>query len=486
MRKRSVSLLVSGALAALTSGCMLVGPDYERPPVQVPSDWRLPAGTAAELTNSPWWQQFGDPVLDRLITTALENNRDLKLAAARVEQFQGQLTATTGEQFPLLDAAGTAGRERLSADQRLPGESATLGVNSLAAGVSFELDLWGKLRRATESARAQLLSSEEARRTVVLTLVSGVATSYISLRDFDARLAIARNTLASRAESLRIAKLRFQAGITSELDLRQAESEYESTQAVIPQLEQAIAQQENALSVLLGRDPGPIERGRSLAELRAPAIPAGLPSDLLERRPDIRDAEQQLIAANAQIGVARAAYFPTISLTGQVGTASTQLGELFTGPARVWQYALPVSVPIFTFGRIEGSVAATEAVQRQALESYRKSIQTAFREVDDGLIAARKTREQGEAQRRQTEALARYLKLARLRYDNGYTSYLEVVDAERNLFNAQLSLVQTRGSELSALIGLYKAMGGGWVVDATASAPAAQGLAGQARPASAG
>ncbi len=475
MRKRTRPLALSGSLALALSGCAMVGPDYTRPPVEVPADWRMPAGTMTELANGAWWQQFGDPVLDGLIETALASNRDLKIAVARVEQFLGQYTATRGEQFPLLDASGAFGRQRLPASQRLEGQGATVGINELAAGASFELDLWGKLRRATEASRAELLASEEARQTVVLTLVSGVASGYIGLRDLDQRLAIARATLTSRAESLRIQRLRFQAGITSELDWRQAESEYEATQAVIPQLEQEIARQENALSVLLGRNPGPIERGRPLPELRSPEVPAGLPSELLERRPDIREAEQQLVAANAQIGVARAAYFPSISLTGLLGSASTDLGDLFTGPARLWQYAAPISVPIFTFGRIEGSVQAAEAVQHQALEGYRKAIQTAFREVDDGLVAVRMTREQAEAQRRQTEALARYLTLARLRYDNGYTSYLEVVDAERNLFDAQLSLAQTRGAELNAHVALYRAMGGGWVAEAAARAPTPKG-----------
>ncbi|HMW44182.1 MAG TPA: efflux transporter outer membrane subunit, partial [Plasticicumulans sp.] len=327
---------------------------------------------------------------------------------------------------------------------------------------------------ATESARADLLAQEEARRTVVLALVANVASGYVALRGLDQQLATTRATVSSRAESTRLARRRFEVGLTSELDARQAESEYESARALIPQYEAAIAQQENNLSLLIGRNPGPILRGRTLAQLRLPQAPAGLPSDLLARRPDIRQAEQQLIAANAQIGVARAAYFPSISLTAAIGSVSPQLSGLFEGPSRTWSYGGGLLAPIFTAGAIAGQVQAAEALQQQALENYRKSIQTAFAEVETGLVNARKLHDQLGAQARQTEALRRYLRLARLRYDNGYTSYLEVLDAERNLFSAELQLAQTRASELSAWVTVYRAMGGGWVELAEQHSGAAQ------------
>ncbi|PWV59287.1 efflux transporter outer membrane subunit [Plasticicumulans acidivorans] len=454
------------ACAVSLGGCSALGPDYERPPLEVPGHWRLDPAQTSELVNGAWWEQFGDPQLNTLIGIALDENRDLRIAVARVEEYLGRYGATRADQFPQVAAGADAGHGRTAESQRLPGSAATASQFDVNLGASFELDLWGRLRRATEAAQADLLAQQEARQTVVLTLVSSVANAYISLRELDQRLTITRTTLQSRAESMHLAQRRFEVGLTPELDARQAESEYESTRAMVPQLEQAIVQQENALSLLLGRNPGPIVRGRTLVELRRPVVPAGLPSDLIERRPDIRQAEQQLVAANAQIGIARAAYFPVVSLTGALGSVSPQLSSLFGGPARAWSYGAGLSVPVFTAGKIAGQVQAAEAVQQQTLENYRKTVQTAFAEVENALVAASKTSEQLEAQARQVEALRSYLRLARLRYDNGYTSYLEVLDAERNLFSAELSLAQTRGSELSTLVNLYKAMGGGWVDEA--------------------
>ncbi len=293
-----------------------------------------------------------------------------------------------------------------------------------------------------------------------------MAATYINLRDLDRQLEIAKATAVSRGESLKVFELRFKGGVVSELELAQNRSEYESALASIPQIQIQIAQQENALSVLLGRNPGPVKRGRELGKLEVPGVPAGLPSELLERRPDLRQSEQNLIAANARIGAAKALYFPTISLTALFGGVSTQLSSLFSGASRVWSYAGDASMPIFTAGRIAGVVQQAEAQQKQALLQYQKSIQTAFQEVEDSLIGLQKSREQVAAQGRQVDALRTYARLARLRYDNGYTSYLEVVDAESRLFNAELSYTQTQGNVFASLVGLYKAMGGGWVVDA--------------------
>jgi multidrug efflux system outer membrane protein len=400
-----------------------------------------------------------------LVEIALRENKDLKIASARIEEYLGRYAFTRADQFPRLDADVSGDRTRTPGSNNVSGNSTITNNFQAAALLSFELDLFGRLRRATEAAQAELLATEEARRTVILALVTGVASNYVQLRSLDQQLAISRRTLETRAESLRIAQLRFKAGLTSELDVRQAEAEYQAAAVQIPQLESAIAQREDAISLLLGRNPNAIVRGRTLDQLAPPTPPAGLPSELLERRPDIRQAEQQLIAANANIGVAKAAYFPVISLTGLFGYISPQLEDLFQGPSRTWNFGGGLTVPIFTAGKIAGQVQVAEAVQQQVLANYEKTIQTAFGEVEDSLIALRKGRERLKAQQAQTESLRRYLKLAKLRYDNGYTSYLEVVDAERNLFNAELATAQNQGDVLVAMISLYKAMGGGWIED---------------------
>jgi len=343
------------------------------------------------------------------------------------------------------------------------GYQATYDTFQTTLNASWELDIWGRIRRATEAAQAELIASEEGRRAVILSLVSGVATAYINLRDLDRQLEIARSTAKTREEGYNIFKLRFAGGIISEMELAQVKSQYDEALATIPQIEKAVTQQENGLCVLLGRNPGPIPRGKTIDQLALPIVPAGLPSELLARRPDIRQAEQNLIAANAVIGVAKAAYFPSISLTGFFGYASSDLSDLFKGPAKVWQFSVPVSVPIFTAGKIAGQVKAAEAVQQQTLFSYQKAIQTAFREVDDALVDQLRTREQLTAQANQVASLKTYYELAQLRYDNGYTSYIEVLDAERSLFNVQLTYTQNQGVLFQALISLYKAMGGGWV-----------------------
>jgi len=463
MHKLRALLLLTVTFSLL--GCML-GPDYKRPAVDTPPSWRFEEKEAQDLANTAWWEQFNDPVLNDLIQISLNENKDLMIAAARVEQFLGFYQTTRGNQFPELFGGGTAGMQRIS---RLglpalgPNTDVTDDFYQVFLGGSWEIDFWGKLRRATEAARADLLGTEEGRRTVVLTLVTAVARAYVNLRDLDNQLEIARTTVKSREESYRIFKLRFEGGVISELELNQIKSEYEQALSTIPAFEKAIAQQENALSILLGRNPGGIPRGKSIDELSFPAVPQGLPSDLLARRPDILQAEQALIAANARIGVARALYFPTISLTGSVGSASSQLTDLFTGPAEIWDFAWPIAAPIFTAGRIAGQVKAAEAVQQETVVRYLQTIQNAFREVDDALIDQMKSREQLEIQASQVESLRKYAYFARLRYENGYTSYIEVLDAERSLFNAELSYTQTKGTLFQALVNTYRAMGGGWV-----------------------
>jgi len=470
---RRLAILFLAALAF--AGCA-VGPDYVRPTADPPPSWRVTEKQADNAADTAWWGQFDDPVLDNLIRVALQENLDLRIAAARVDEFAGRYGFVRADLFPQVGAGASAGRERITGDtgNTLPaGYNLTTSSYSAVLNAGWEVDIWGRIRRATESARADLVGTEEGRRAVILSLVGSVAGSYVNLLDLDRQLEIARNTAKSRGESLELFRMRFEGGVTSEVEYVQVKSQYEEAMATIPAIEKAIAQQENALSVLLGRNPGPIPRGKTIDRLALPAIPAGLPSDLLERRPDLRQAEQALISANAQIGVAKAAYYPTIGLTGFFGSASADLSNLFTGPAKVWGYSVPVSMPIFTAGKIAGSVQAAEAIQQQALAGYRKSIQNAFREVDDALVDQARTREQLSSQGRQVDALRKYLELANLRFDNGYTSYLEVLDAERSLFNAQLSYVQNQGVLFQAVINLYKAMGGGWVTEADKLAGAA-------------
>ncbi len=453
-------------LALLASGCM-VGPDYVRPPVDTPTAWRLSEQDARDLANTAWWEQFGDPVLNDLVSTALRENKDLLIAAARVEEFAGNYGIVRSGLFPQVGASADARRQRdISAVVVGAGGGEIYNSYNVVLNASWEIDIWGRIRRQTEAARAQLLASEEGRRGVVLSLVGSVAGAYINLRDLDRQLEIARTTARSRGESYEIFKLRFSGGIISLLELSQNQSQYEEALASIPPLEKAIAQQENGLSVLLGRNPGPIVRGKNIDQLALPAIPAGLPSELLERRPDLRRSEQNLIAANALIGAAKAAYFPTISLTGLFGYASTSLSNLFNSENKVWSYGSPITMPIFTAGAIAGQVQAAEAAQQQALFSYQKAIQEAFREVNDSLVNQDRTHAQLKAQKRQVEALEQYAGTARLRYENGYTSYIEVLDAERSLFNVQLQYTQTQQAQFQAMINLYLAMGGGWVSEA--------------------
>lgn len=463
---RNLSILAILALAL--TGCM-VGPNYWRPHVQTPPTWRFEEKEARDLANTLWWEQFQDPVLDSLVESALRENEDIKVAASRVEEFLGHFAVTRAALFPLVGAGALDQRIDLTRYTNPPWPpTAPNPYSDLKTFVngSWQIDLWGQFRRATEAARADLLATVEARSGVILTVVSAVAISYTDLRDLDEQLDIANRTVESRKHSLDLFRARLSRGLISQVELSQAESEYESTLATVPLIQKLIAEEENALNVLLGRNPGPIPRGRSLQELVLPDVPAGIPSQVLERRPDIRQAEQNLIAANARIGVAKAAYFPTISLTGVYGVESTSLSNLFTGPSRMWTYALPVSVPIFTAGAIAGNVTAAEGVRNENLAHYRQAIQEAFREVEDGLVDQRKTREQLAVQARQVEALRTYARLAQLRYDNGYTSYLEVLDAERSLFAGELYYAQTKGALFRALVTLYRSMGGGWVLEA--------------------
>ncbi|RZI40776.1 efflux transporter outer membrane subunit [Herbaspirillum sp. HC18] len=464
-------------LAAVLGGCA-VGPDYKRPTVDAPETFRFADREARALANAAWWEQFEDPVLNEMIGIALAENKDIKIAAARVEQFIGVLATTRSGLFPQVGASLGGQRQRLS-QSGLPTVPSNINPifeqYSANLNLSWELDLFGKLRRQTEAANANLLASEEGRRATILSLVAAVASSYITLRELDRQLEISKATADSRGNSLNVFQERFNGGTISGLELAQSRSEYEGSLVTLPQIESQIAVQEDALSILLGRNPGPIRRGRPLPDLVLPGVPAGLPSELLERRPDLRQAEQNLVASNALIGAARAQYFPSISLTGLFGSASSEFSNLFSGPAKVWSYGLSAAMPIFTAGGISGQVQQAEAQQREALLQYQKAIQVAFQEVSDALINHQKAREQLGLLKNQVVTLRQYLELARLRYDNGYTSYIEVLDAERSLFTAELSYSQTEGRVYGTLVNLYKAMGGGWVAEAERMADRAAG-----------
>jgi len=462
------NVVISFLLTLTLFGCA-AGPNYQRPSVETPPSWRFEEKEAREVANTAWWEQFDDAILNELIQTALAENKDLKIAAARVDEFMGRHVTTRASLFPQVGAGASAERSRSTEKGPAPFSSAIenpADAYQVFLNASWEIDLWGKLRRVTEAARADLLSTEESRRAVILTLVTSVASAYVNLRNLDNQLEIAKRTANSREESYNLFKLRFQVGVISETELYQAKSEYEKARATIPFLEKTIAQQEHALSVILGRNPGAIPRGKTIDEFVLPAVPAGLPSDLLANRPDIRQAEQDLIAANARIGVAKSLYFPSISLTGLFGSASTDLSDLFSGPAKVWSFAAPLTAPIFTGGAIRGQVRSAEAVQQQALLRYLQSIQASFREVEDALVDQKKSRERFEVQSQLLESLRNYVRLARFRFDNGYTSYIEVLDAERSLFTAELLQAETKGVLFQALVNLYKAMGGGWVLEA--------------------
>ena len=459
MRKLATASLI----ALLLSGCM-IGPDYFRPLFDSPPSWRLSEQDAKDLANSAWWEQFGDPVLNDLIGTALRENKDLLIASARIDEYAGRYGITRSQFFPQVGVAVDGNRQY----NTVPGTTVKGNYNTYDTllSASWEIDLWGKIRRQSEAANAQLVATEEGRQGVILSLVASVAGGYTTLRDLDRQLQIASDTANTRAASYQLFKDRYEGGVISLLELSQNKSQYEEALASIPPLEKAIAQQENALSILIGRNPGPIARGRSIDEIAVPIVPQGLPSSLLERRPDLRQAEQSLIAANAQIGVAKAAYYPSISLTGMFGSASTGLSSLFSGASKIWQYGGSLGMPIFTGGQLAGQVQVAQAQQQQALFSYQKAIQNAFREVNDSLVDQDRTRAQLDAQRQQVASLQQYADTARLRYDNGYTSYIEVLDAERSLFQAQLQYTQTQQTRLQAMINLYKAMGGGWVAQA--------------------
>jgi outer membrane protein, multidrug efflux system len=467
MRMRRCGLIAAATLLAFAAvGCTTVGPDYNRPVVVSPDAFRGPSAPAqvpaASVGDTRWWDLFEDERLRELTKTALAQNDDLRIAATRLLQAQAQLGITRSNQFPTVDAQATAQGQRTSVTTR-EREATTAGVVQLGVSAAWEIDFWGKYRRATESARAQILASEWGRRAIVTSLVSQVATGYFSLRALDLELAISTRTLASRQESLRLTQVREQGGVTSLVDVRQAEQLVYGARGEIVVLQREIEQQENFLSVLLAQHPGPIARGRALTEQpHAPDLPAGLPSALLERRPDILQAEQVIVSANAEIGVAKAAYFPQITLTGSGGVASTALSALSSGSGGAWTAAASAVQPVFNAGRTRSQVALADARREEAVVVYQQTIRQAFHEVSDALVDYRRSRELRETQELLVRAAQDARRLAELRYQGGASSYLEVLDSETRLFVAELGLVRSQLGELAAFVEIYRALGGGW------------------------
>jgi multidrug efflux system outer membrane protein len=468
---RSAYLAIAAA-AAVLAGCT-VGPNYKRPQVAVPTNFRapvpLPEPQSASLADLKWFEVFHDDKLQELIRVALVENYDLLDAVARVQEARANLGIVHSNQLPQVDASGALEFTRLSRDGQFPLPASFVTTQNRNWGqatlnlLSFEVDLWGRLRRATQAARANLLSAEENRKAVVSTLVSEVASNYFQLRELDYELEISQRTLESRRTSLQLVSDRKDGGIATRLDLRQAEQLVSSAAETVPTLQQQIEQTENRIALLLGRNPESIPRGRSLIEQEVPPeVPAGLPSALLDRRPDIRAAEQALVAANANIGVAKAAYFPQISLSGALGGQSTRLANLFSGPNGAWSFVPQVTQPIFAGGRLKSTVRLAEAERDSAQIAYQRSIQTAFREVSDALIAHQRTHESRLEQERLVIALLDRKDLAYTRYRGGVDTQLNALDADRDLFQAELTLAEIRYAELLSVVDLYKALGGGW------------------------
>ena len=467
---KKMALLMSAIFAAilasiLMAGCM-VGPNYHRPVVQTPGVYRdlsenPPAqAQVASFADLPWWQVFQDPQLQELIRTALKENYDLQLATERIAGARAQVTITRSSLFPQVqgDANFRGGKDASTHSKS--------NILSLTADAAFQLDLFGRLRRATQASRAELLATEDAQQTVILTLVSDVASDYFTLLQLDLELQITRDTVKTQEDSVKLTRLRLDHGVATKLDVLQAQQVLDTANAQIPDLERQIGQEEDAISILLGHYPESVRRGRPLAEQPLPPdVPPGMPSSLLERRPDIRQVEQDLIASNAQIGVARAAFFPQISLTGSGGGAfgrSSLFSGLMSSQTGIWSYGAQVSQPIFTGGALRGNLRLAESQHRQELIAYKQVIQLAFRDVSDALIGYQKLHQVRVAQETTVKDLQDTVGTSLIRYRGGITTYLEVLDGQRSLFNAELALAQARGNEYQSLVQLYKALGGGW------------------------
>jgi len=463
--KLAKTLITVAVASGQLAGCM-VGPNYHRPAAQTPTAFRdlseksQVSAQAASYADVPWWQVFQDPQLQELIRTALKQNYDLQIATERINQARAQVAVTRSSLFPQLQANSNfaGGRE---------GHFQTkYNFLILTADAAFQLDFFGKLRRATEAARAELLATQDARQTVILTLVSDVASDYFALLELDLQLQITRETVKTQEDSVKLTTLRVEHGVATKLDVLQAQQTLDTANAQIPDLERQIAQEENAISILLGNYPQSVSRGRPLVgQTLPPDVPPGLPSALLERRPDIREAEQVLVAANAEIGVAKAQFFPQISLTGSAGGAfgrSSAFSSLMSSQLGIWSYGANVSQPVFTGGALKGNLKSAQSQYQQALLAYRQTIQRAFGDVSDALIGYQQLHEVRVRQEDTVADLQESVRLSNLRYSGGTTTYLEVLDGQRALFAAELTLAQARGNEYQSLVQLYRSLGGGW------------------------
>ena len=458
------------ALTILLTGCM-VGPDYRRPPTGPPAQYRFALGEArdpASIADIAWFDLFQDDALRELIQTAMVQNYDMQIAAARILQARAQVGIVRSEIFPTISGGGSLQKDRVAQNATgglPPGANPELSFGTLSLDMTWEIDVWGRIRRLTESARAELFSSEDTRRAVLITVIADVAAAYFQLRALDLQLVISRRTIQARERGLRLTRTQRDLGVATGLDVAQAEDLLYTARAILRDLERQIARTEDLLSLLLGRNPGDIIRGWTLdeaAQALPPVIPAGLPSTLLERRPDVRAAEQNLVAANARIGAAKAQYFPQISLTGLLGIQSDTLGDLFKKSSLVYNLAGSAAVPIFTAGRISSGVDLAGGQTQEALAAYQRAVRIAFTEVSDGLIDIAKRREQRAEQESLVDARERSVRLSQLRYRGGLDSYLQVLDAETRLFAGQLELAELKRDELIAIVQLYRALGGGW------------------------
>jgi multidrug efflux system outer membrane protein len=501
-RARPAILASLALLAAMLPACKM-GPDYVRPETPTADSWRVGTSTAESIANLSWWELLKDNELQKLIRIALAENQDVRTAIATVEEYRAQLVMTRWDLAPALSYGGTAFLYQTSGNATtipggggaivIPGQqgssdnttfSNTIGFGSL----KWELDLWGRLRRAVEASEAQLFAQEDNQRAVILGLVSSVSEAYFSLRALDLQVDITKRALKSWEESVRLSQLRYKQGYIPKLDLDRFEAERAGTAARLAELEKLVGQRENQLSALLGRKPASITRGLALTEQPMPPdVPAGLPSELLQRRPDILQAEQMLVAATAGIGVAQAQRFPQFALTGSIGGANANLSGTSIGPLFIQNIAASLSGPLLNATALGYQVTANEMKTRQAALQYEKAVVNAFREVEDALIAVQKTREQREAQEQQVAALQSALHFADQRYQGGRASYLDVLTAQRSLFEAELDLAKTRRTQLISVVQLYKALGGGWAPEGSAerglvSSPAASGV-GQPEPA---
>ncbi len=453
------------AIAVLLSGCA-VGPNYKRPAVNVPTEYRdgtpSPTAPGSSLGNEKWWDVYQDPVLADLIHTALQQNYDVRIAAARVLEAQAQLGITRANQFPSASVGADIYSQRnAKVSSVLPGYEVNAGQLNLS--VIWNLDFWGKYRRQTEEARAQLLATKWGQQAVVSSLVANVATAYFQLRALDSQLEISKRTLASRKHSLKLTEFLESHGSNSGLDVSQSQQLVYTASETIPDLERQIQQQENLLSILLGENPGPITRGQALTGQPVPeAVPAGLPSELLERRPDVRQAEEIIVAANAQIGVAKASLFPSISLTGIGGLESNALNRFINAPSQTWFGALSVAQPVFQGGALRSGLRLSRAQYQEAVLSYQQTVQNAFEQVSNSLVASQKNREFREQQELLTQAARQTNQLSEVLYKNGGASYLQVLTSETNYFSAELSLVEAQLNERLALVQVYQSLGGGW------------------------